>query len=78
MSSPAVFAVTQPPLVAGTNRAGRFAPLAVTYNGTLGAGPATIQVAHGAEGLTISINGGAAQPFSLGRGSHLPPGGARF
>jgi CubicO group peptidase (beta-lactamase class C family) len=39
-------------------------PLVGTYGGTTGAGPTTMQVARGTEGLTISINGAAAQPLS--------------
>ena len=44
--------------------AGDAEPLVGTYGGTTGVGPTTIQVARGAEGLTISINGAAAQPLA--------------
>lgn len=49
--------------------------LAGTYTGTTGAGPTTIQVARAAEGLTISINGAAAQPLAWVEGLTFRHGG---
>lgn len=50
-------------------------PLIGTYHVTAGTGPATIQVARGAEGLTISIDGAAAQPLAWVEGLTFRLGG---
>jgi D-alanyl-D-alanine carboxypeptidase len=53
-------------------------PLVGTYGGTTGAGPATMEVARGTEGLTISINGAAAQPLSWAEGLTFRQGSVVF
>lgn len=49
--------------------------LAGTYRGTTGAGPAAIQVARTTKGLTISIDGAAAQPLAWVEGLTFRQGG---
>jgi CubicO group peptidase (beta-lactamase class C family) len=49
--------------------------LAGTYTGITGAGPATMEVARTTDGLTISINGAAAQPFPWVEGLTFRQGG---
>jgi CubicO group peptidase (beta-lactamase class C family) len=55
--------------------AGDAEALAGTYQRATGGGPATIQVARTAEGLTISIDGAAAQPLSWVEGLTFRQGG---
>lgn len=55
--------------------AGDAEALAGTYTGTTGAGPATMQVARGTEGLTVSMDGAAAQPLSWVEGLTFRQGG---
>ena len=55
--------------------AGDAEALAGTYRGNTGAGPTTIQVARGTEGLTISINGAAAQHLAWMEGLTFRQGG---
>jgi CubicO group peptidase (beta-lactamase class C family) len=50
-------------------------PLVGTYKGTTRSGPTTIQVARGTEGLTISINGAAAQQLPWVEGLTFRHGG---
>jgi CubicO group peptidase (beta-lactamase class C family) len=50
-------------------------PLVGTYRGTTGAGPTTMEVARGREGLTISIGGAAAQPLLWVEGLTFRQGG---
>ncbi len=55
--------------------AGDAEALAGTYSGTTGAGPATLQVARGPAGLTISINNAAPQPLAWVDGLTFRQGG---
>jgi CubicO group peptidase (beta-lactamase class C family) len=55
--------------------AGDAEALAGTYTGTTGAGPTTMEVARTPEGLTISINGAAAQPLPWAEGLTFRQGG---
>ncbi len=55
--------------------AGDAEALAGTYKGTTRGGPTTIQVARTTEGLTISINGAAAQPIPGVEGLTFRQGG---